>query len=203
MWVIIRKSDRQVMGMSGGGASLKRDEAIEEVLRGLPEPGDISEYDTIEIEDSEEGGHLVRALFRGQASIEEGSGGSLRVVDETPEATAVAITTNAKDSHPVDNVPLIPGDGTSFIVVTLQKIVEQDRKPRAQAEDNDVIWLRTNHGSLREDKDDRPQEIRSVKLVSGTAKFRLYSENAKRLATVEMLSENRELRVPGLRVEFI
>jgi hypothetical protein len=208
MWVIFRKSDGQVMGTSGDtGAVPKKGDALDAVAGGLPDrDGDVKvEYDAIQIEEhSEEGSRLLKALLLGQASIQEDPGGIPRVVEEeVPAATAVTIAANARESHPVDNVPLIPGDGTSFLVVTLQKILEEGRTPLTGAEDSDVIWLRTSHGSLRENKDDNPQEIRSVKLVRGTAKFRLYSEKAKRLATVDMLSENPNLRLPGLRVEFI
>jgi len=204
MWIVFRKSDKQIVGSSvDAGVVRKKEEALGEVVAGLRDRLDPSEYDAIEVTDQAKLPSLTRAVGEGRAKLKDAAG-KLDVVDETPEAATVRVTTDAKQFHPVDGLPLLPGDGASFLVVTLQKAsLDQARDLARKTVDNDVIWLRTTGGSLREDKDDRPAEIRSVTLASGTAKFRLFSENAKRVVTVEMLSANPSLRLGGLRVEFV
>lgn len=203
MWVVFRKSDRQVLGSTiDTGIERSKEEALKEVARGLAGKANLEELDAVEVKDGTSFGNLTRAVATGQARVRDLAGGKMDVVDDTPESTTVQITTDAQQFHPVDNVPLIPGDGQSFLVVTLQKVNDQGQAVSRKTVDNEVIWLRTSHGSLRSD-DERGVEIRSVKLVSGTASFRLYSEPAKRLATVQMLSANPDLRMGGLQVEFI
>lgn len=205
MWVVFRKSDKQVVGSTvDTGVERSKEEALNDVLRGLGGKPNVSEFDAVEVKDRTKLGSLNRALSEGRIKVKDVGGGRLDVEDDTPEAATVRITTNAAQVHPVDEVPLIPGDGQSFLVVTLQKVNQEHGAPLGRTgTDNEEIWLRTSHGTLREDKDDNPQVIRSVRLVSGTARFRLYSDAAKRLAVVQMLSANAALRLGGLQVEFI
>lgn len=217
MWVVFRKSDKQVVGSSvDAGVDLTKEDALNGVVEGLIDRLEPSEYDAVEVNDPVGLAVLARALSRGTAKVKELTEGKLDVADESPEGSFLTVTTNATQFHPVDRVPLIPADGTSFLVITLQKVSLQGTPLTRQTIDNEVIWLRTICGSLREDTTapagggkqeisdtEGPREIRSVTLASGTARFRLYSETAKRLATVEMLSANHEMRLGGLRVEFI
>lgn len=204
MWVVFRKSDKQVLGSTiDTGIERSKDEALKEVARGLAGKANLDELDAVEVKDSTSFGNLTRAVATGQARVRDLAGGKVDVVDDVPESTTVQISTNAQQFHPVDGVPLIPGDGQSFLVVTLQKVNQQGQAVGRKTVDNEVIWLRTSHGTLRSNEDERGLEIRSVKLVSGTASFRLQSESAKRLATVQMLSANPDLRLGGLQVEFI
>ncbi|HBL30332.1 MAG TPA: hypothetical protein DD490_26150 [Acidobacteria bacterium] len=205
MWVIFRKSDKKVLSTSPGprGAG-KKNGVLEEVVRGLEGAPAVADVDAIEVEDERAVLALSEGLALGRVTVEPTKEGGLTLVDAAPELTIVLVTTDAQQFHPVDNVPLIAGNGTAFLTVTLQKVKQDGGTPLTRVtKDNEVIWLRTDHGTLREDKDGNPQEIRSVKLASGTAKFRIYSENAKRLATVQMLSTNPALRLGGVRVEFI
>ena len=207
MWVIFRKSDNEVVGLSADSEiDLDKEKALQEVVAGLIDVKDPNDYDAFQAKGRDAVLSIQEKLSRprGKAKVQTAKGGSdLEVVGEAAgESGTVQVTTNATQFHPVDNVPLIPGDGQSFLVVTLQKSDDGGKPLIRKTKDNDVIWLRTNQGTLREDKDQNPAEIRSVTLGSGTAKFRLYSAPAKRLATVQMLTANPDLRLPGLQVEF-
>jgi hypothetical protein len=204
MWVVFRKSDGAVVGASADSeVDIEKDKALQEVVANLVDGGSPAQYDAVQVKDRTKVVSLTERAHRGKAKVRPGKGGELDFVDDTPEESLLTVATNASQLHPVDKVPLIPADGKAFLVVTLQKADSQGKPTTRKTKDNEVIWLRINHGSLREDKDENPQEIRSVTLASGTARFRIYSENAKRLARVEMLSENPDLRIGGLQVEFI
>jgi hypothetical protein len=203
MWVVFRKSDGAVVGATAESEiDVGKDKALQEVVANLIGGPKADDFDAVQVKDKDKASRLAENATRGRAKVQS-KGGALNLVEETPEEAHLAATTNATQFHPVDKVPLIPADGQAFLVVTLQKIDPQGKPLTRKTKDNEVIWLRTNHGSLREDKDESRQEIRSVTLASGTARFRVYSENAKRLARVEMLSENPDLRIGGLQVEFI
>ena len=220
MWVIFRKSDNEVVGVSADSENdLAKDVALQEVVRGLVGSTNPNDYEAFQVKGHDNVAQVKGQLFQphGRAKVQAAKGGkNLEVVQDAPESGKILITTNATQLHPVDQVPLLLGDGTSFLVVTLQKVSEQANQPGKQGgrqidlsaasspetRTNDVIWLRTSHGSLREDKDSNPQEIRSLTLVDGIGRFRFYSERAKRIATIEMLPENRQLQAGGLRVEL-
>lgn len=203
MWAIFQKSDGKIVGFSvDAEVEVDKDQALKEAVQGLVGSKNVNDYDAFQVKDREKIRNVARSASRGMARVRTTGGGKQDVVDDSPDSASLVITTNAEQFHPVDNVPLIPGDGTSFLVVTLQKVNDQGQPLTRKTVDNDVIWLRTDHGRLFPDVEDRAQEIRSVTLVSGTAKFRIYSESAKRLATVQMLSTNPELQAGGVRVEF-
>ncbi len=203
MWVVFRKSDREVVGSSvDAGAGLGKEEALKEVVDGLIGSPSIGDFDAVEVKDREKLPGLTRAVGEGRARVRDLAGGKVDVVDDTPEAVTIQVTTNAEQLHPVDSVPLIPADGRSFLVVNLQKVNDRGEVLVRKTVDTEVIWLRINHGTLRDNTED-PQSIRSVKLVSGAASFRVYSGTERRLATVQMLSANPELRLGGLQIEFI
>lgn len=202
MWVIYRKSDKRVVGASADASiDLEKEQALQEVVSGLVGSPSLSEFDALLVSDRVKAVELLQALARGQAIVEEDRNGELSVVEDVPSLSHLVAAVEAAALHPVDGVPLIPGDGTSFAVVTVKKVNDQG-EALARKKDNDVIWLRTDQGSLREDQDGDPQEIRSVKLASGAASFRLYSATAKRLATVYLLSANPNLRGTSFQVEF-
>jgi hypothetical protein len=228
MWVIFRKSDNEVVGVSADSEiDLAKDVALQEVVRGLVGSTNPNDYDAFQVKGHDNVSQVKARLFQpqGRAKVQTAKGGTnLEVAQDASESGKILVTTNATQLHPVDQVPLIPGDGTSFLVVTLQKVSEQVNQQgnqqgnqgkqtafaaaggtdtKSDAKSTDVIWLRTSHGFLREDKDSNPQEIRSLTLADGTGRFRFYSEKAKRLATIEMLPENRQLQAGGLRVELI
>ncbi|MEA2563574.1 MAG: hypothetical protein QOH06_5078 [Acidobacteriota bacterium] len=206
MWVIFQKSDGRIVSASADSEiEMSKEAALKEVVPGVVGAKDVSDYDAIQVKDLEQFRNMTRAVSRGMARVRTTTAGKQDLVDDSPDSSVLFITTNAEQFHPVDNVPLIPADGASFLVVTLQKQNEKGEALSRKTIDTDVIWLRTDHGFLREDADE-PREkgdIRSVKLVSGTARFRIYSGTERRLATVQMLTTNPELQAGGLRVEFI
>ncbi len=204
MWVIFRISNREVVGSTvDGGIEITKEEALKDVVGGLIGSPDIREFDAVEVKEGERQSNLTRAVGEGRARLTDLGGGKLTVEDDSAEAAIVRVTTNAKEFHPVDGVPLLPGDGRAFLVVTLQKVNQEDGAPMSRTgQDSEVIWLRPSHGTVREDIE-QGTEIRSVKLVKGTARFRFYSETAKRLASVQMISDSSNLILGGLQVEFV
>lgn len=205
MWLIYRKSDNEIMGSTvDGDVKITKEEALKQVVDGLIGGPDIGEFDAIELKEGAELEAFRRPPIGGKPRLADRGDGTLAVVDSSTEAAEIRVTTDAQEFHPVDGVPLLPGDGESFLLVTLEKVSQADGTSmiRLGGEDKEEIWFRPSHGSVREDSEN-PQEIRSIQLVNGTARFRFYSEPAKRLASVEMLSANPNLILGGLQVEFI
>lgn len=203
MWAIFQKSDGKIVSFSADAeVEIDKEKALKEAVQGLAGSKNVNDYDAFQVQDREKIRSLARSVGRGAVKVKTGAGGKLDLEDDSPDRASLLITTNAQQFHPVDSVPLIPADGSSFLVVTLQKVNEQGQPLNRPSVDNDVIWLRIDHGTLRDDSE-IPQSIRSVTLANGTARFRVYSEAARRLATIQMLSANRELQAGGLRVEFI
>lgn len=216
MWVIYQKSDRKVVGLSADSdIELDKDKALQEVVRGLNGSPDPSLFDAYQVKERGRGHDLAIALARGTLKVQDTKSGGQDVTDDSPDVTALLVTTNAKDFHPVDKVPLLAGDGQSFLVFTVQKTDDQGKQLTRKTRDNDTIWLRTTNGSLREDPPTQqqsgrgaaadaslPREIRSVQLTAGTATFRVYSENARRLATVTLLPTDPNQRGATVQVEL-
>jgi hypothetical protein len=68
-------------------------------------------------------------------------------------------------------------------------------------EDNDEIFLRTTGGVIMDDKG--VQRIRSLRLQSGRAAFRLVSESSPKIVTVSVFSRDPLLSKAEIQVEFI
>lgn len=203
MWVIYRKSDQKIVGLSADtDVETGKEEALREAVEGLADAGDPAGYDAVQVQDYPDRRALVRAISRGEATVGDSESGELNITGEASETSFLSVSTDAEEHHPADGVPLIPADGKSFLTVTLTKVDAQGQ-PLARKKDNDVVWIRTSQGSLRAADGESPKEIRSVKLSKGTASFRLYSESHKRIATVEILSTDPNLRGGVVRVEFI
>lgn len=221
MWVVFRKSDGVVVGASADSElDIDKKQALEEVVSGLVQHGSFEDYDAFQVKERGTLETWGENVARGMVSVQPTQSGEMSLTVQQPAGgsgpSLVTVSTDATDFHPVDNVPLLPGDGESFLLVTLEKVVQDGAETSlapsgegalrapiggAEGEDN-VIWLRPSHGSIREDNDTTRQEIRSVTLVNGKARFRFYSEPAKRLAGVQMLSANPNLVVGSLLVEF-
>jgi hypothetical protein len=201
MWVVFRKSDGAVIA-TNRSEKIDTRAMLEEVARGLVGSPAAADFDVVQIEDTGAVLNLGRGgTTRQQPVVRVKGDGTAEIVNNAPEPAFIQITTDAQEFHPVDNVPLIPADGRSFLLVTLEKVNDQGLAVGGDKED-DVIWLRTDQGTLREDSED-PAGIRSVTLANGTARFRLYAGTERRLATVQMLSANPDLQAGGLQVEFI
>jgi hypothetical protein len=213
MWVIFNKSDKSVVGTT---ADTEKDPekraAIDEVVRNLAEPPAVADLDAIQVSDRKRAQALLQGIGRGRARIIDSKGKTDVVTqDEDPDTSFLTVSTDAKDFHPVDKVPLMPGDGQAFLTITVTKTDLQGAARVRKTVDTDLLWLRTTNGFLRSDPGTRrpasdnsfPPEIRSIRLTAGTATFRLYSEPAKRLATVQILSEDRSVNNTVIQVEFI
>jgi hypothetical protein len=79
--------------------------------------------------------------------------------------------------------------------------VDHQGEPQQANKDNDLLYLRTNYGTLF--SDDGHEEINSIKLKRGHAVFRLVSETARRVATVEVFNVDPNLTDCSIRIEFI
>ena len=201
MWVVYRKSDGAVIAKTRS-PQVNPQAMLEEVVRGLADSPPITGFDVVFTKEGDTVSQMSRPGRRQQLAVRIKTDGTAQIVDETPDESFLQVTTNATQFHPVDEVPLIPADGGSFLVVTLQKLNEEREAVTRKTVDTETIWLRTDHGTLREHAED-PQDIRSVKLASGAASFRIYAGNERRLATVHMLSTNPNLQFGSLQVEFI
>lgn len=122
--------------------------------------------------------------------------------DEQPtigEFVQLLLTSDAKDFHVIDGIPEIPADGASFTTITIQKCGATG-EPLARAGDTDEIYLRTSAGRITDAQG--KQEIRSLRLRRGRAVFRLYSEDRKRVATVQAICSDPFLMNGAISVEF-
>jgi hypothetical protein len=200
MWVIYRKSDQQIVGMSADSElDLDKQFALEEVVKGLANPGSPGDYDAIQVTDRAQ----ARAFMTSRPDrlvLKKGPGGSLQLTIVEPKISSLILSSDAPDVHPVDGLPEIAANGSSFTRITVQKVDERGR-PQADRNDNDLLYLRTDHGSLR--SVDGSEEVSSLRLEKGQAVFRLVSEEARRVATVQVFNADPNLRDSSIRIEFI
>lgn len=200
MWVIYRKSDLRIMGMSAHTEhELDKDFALKEVVRGLVNGGKPDEYDAIQIKDESKILPIMSAPPNKQV-LKRDKKGTLVPATEEARSSMLVLRSDAPDVHPVDGIPEIPADGNSFTSITIQKI-DADGQPLEGKEDADLLYLRTNYGALM--SDDGKKEVNSIKLVKGQAVFRLASEKAKRVATVEVFNADQSVQNASVRIEFI
>jgi hypothetical protein len=200
MWVVYRKSDQKVVGMSAHSeVELDKQFALEEVVKGLVNSGPPSDFDAIQVTDRAQAIAFMTAR-PDHLVLEKGPGGNLQLSIVEPKISSLALSSDAPDVHPVDGVPEIPADGKAFATITVQKVDER-WQPQADRTDIDLLYLRTDYGTLR--SADGAEEISSIKLKKGQAAFRLVSEKAKRVATVQVFNADPNLRDRSIRIEFI
>lgn len=109
------------------------------------------------------------------------------------------LSSDAPDRHVVDGIGEIPADGKSFCTLTLEK-VGPDGQRLIGKEHDDEIFLRSTGGLLKGAGGRR--RIRSLRLESGRAQFRLISEKVPRLVTVTAFGREQTLR-EEIQIEFI
>lgn len=114
------------------------------------------------------------------------------------ELAVLRLTSDAKDEHPVDGIGELKADGKSHATISIEKL-SAEGTPLRRRGDNDEIFLRTTGGSLQ---DEAGGSIRSVKLKAGAARFRLVSEAAPKVVTVEALARP-PVAPAELRFEFV
>jgi len=200
MWVIYRKKDHQVVGMSADcEVDLDRDYVLEEVVRGLVDAEAFNKYDALQITDRAQSATLITRPLD-QLVLRETSKGKLQIAIEEPKISFLQLSCDAPDVHPVDGVPEIDADGESFTTITVRKVDHQG-EPQQANKDNDLLYLRTNYGTIF--SEDGGEEINTIKLKKGHATFRLVSEAARRVATVQVFNADPNLRDHSIPIEFI
>jgi hypothetical protein len=112
----------------------------------------------------------------------------------------LTLTSDAPDRHAVDGISEVVADGTSYCTITVQKM-DLNGAAVSGSEHEDELFLRTTGGVMMDDK--RRRRIRSLKLRSGRAAFRLVSESSPKIATVSVLSRDPLLSKAKIKVEFV
>jgi hypothetical protein len=200
MWVIYHKKDRKIVGLSADcEPDLERDYALEEVVKGLVNAEAVSKYDAVQVSDHTQARAILTAPGE-HLVLRETPKGKLYVAIEEPKQSYLLLSCDAPDVHPVDGIPEIRADGESFTVITAQKIGDRG-EPQQSNKDNDFLYLRTDYGALF--SADGQEEIGSIKLKKGQAAFRLVSEKARRVATVQVFNADANLMDRSIRIEFI
>ncbi len=199
MWVIYKKSDRTIIGVTALGAKdPEKDAALKEVVAGSIKPGKRSEYDALQVSDRILAQQYMDAFP--QRLVVTGPASKPKLVIRDPESFSLFIECDAEDKHPVDGIPEIPADGSSSALITITKIDERF-KPQKGATDNETLYLRTDHGIIRDEKG--KEDLNKIQLKKGQAKIRLFSEKLKRVATLQLISTEQYLEDTVFRVEFI
>jgi hypothetical protein len=114
-------------------------------------------------------------------------------------ALLLRLSSDAPDRHVVDGVGEIPADGASSCTITVEKI-DPTGKPLRRRTDTDEVFLRSTGGTVTAPKGG--ERVRSVKLRSGRAAFRLVSEPTPRLVTISALGAGSPAPVE-LPIEFV
>ena len=201
MWIIFNKDKRAIVGLTADceiDLDLDKQTAISEVVSGLIKPDKIDDYDAIQVTDRDKAFEYMQAYP--MKLVLAGTKSKPTVSIREPEIFSLYVTTDAPDQHPVDGIPEIPADGKSSALITVQKIDERSKIQKG-ADDNDQLYLRVDHGILRDINGEK--DINSIKLDKGVSKFRLFSQTLKRVANIEILSEKPDLINTSLRIEFI
>lgn len=200
MWLIYQKKTRKIVGLSADcEPDLEKDFALAEVVGGLVHAEAVDQYDALQVSDRAQALALLSTPID-RLVLREAPKGTLQVVIEEPRLSFLLLSCDAPDAHPVDGIPEIRADGTSFTTITVQK-VDGGGKPQQGNSDNDLLYLRTDHGTLY--NAGGKQEITSIKLRRGQAAFRLVSEKARRVATVQVFNADANLLDRSIRIEFI
>jgi len=200
MWIVYEKKSRRIAGLSADcEPDLDKGFALAEVVKGLINPELLSRYDAVQVTDREQARALLYAP-RESLVLRETSKGEMQVAIEEPSQSYILLSSDAPDVHPVDGIPEIKADGVSFTTITVRKI-DGRGGPLQGRSDTDQLYLRTDYGTLF--SADGKEEINSIKLKKGQASFRLVSEKARRVATVQVFNADAGLADRTIRIEFI
>jgi hypothetical protein len=173
---------------------------VDSLREGQKDPFSVDDpkIEVIEITDAKE-----KAKFMKMEVVDIHQGYSIDIrkkVLEKKIQSFLQLSCDAPDFHPVDGIPEISADGESFTTITAQKI-DESGEPQQGNKDNDLLYLRTDYGTLF--GSDGKAEISSIKLKRGQAAFRLVSEKARRVATVQVFNADANLMDHSIRIEFI
>ena len=112
----------------------------------------------------------------------------------------LTLTSDAPDRHVVDGIGEVVADGASYCTITVQKL-DLNGVAVNGSEHQDELFLRTTGGIIMDDQGE--QRVRSLKLKSGRALFRLLSEPSPKIVTVSVFGRNPLLSKAEIQVEFI
>lgn len=200
MWIIYHKKDRKVVGITPhGGIDPEKETALQVIVSGLVTADPVNQYDAIQVTDNEQAYAYINA-YPESLVVREPSKGKVQLAIEPPKRFGLLLNCDAPDVHPVDGISEIAADGKSFTTITVQKTDERG-EPQQGNKDNDQLYLRTDYGTLF--SADGKAEITSIKLKKGQAAFRLVSEKARRVATVQVFNADGNLLNGAIRIEFI
>jgi hypothetical protein len=198
VWVVYHKATNNIVGLTPNtDLDVDKEKALTEIVDGLLLKSPVHEYDAILVQEKDKAAEYMSA-FPGKLQLTEGDGGP-RIVIREPESFSLHVTCDAPQKHPVDKIPMIPSDGTSFTTITVQKVDERSVPQRGEGQ-NDTLYLRTDYGTIRDVQGDA--ELGEIQLKNGRASMRLVSEPIKRVATVQILSADPKLPSADFRVAF-
>lgn len=199
MWIIYLKADKKIVGLSPDSEmDLDKKAILKETIQGLVKPGKPEEYDAIQVKEKEKAIEYM-AAFPDKLAL-TGEGANLKPVIREPECFSLYVTVDAPDKSPVDGIPEIRADGQSSTLITVQKVDERN-KPQKGASDNNQLYLRADHGVIKDAAGKKA--ISSIALKKGAVQFRLFSSSEKRVATIQVLSADLQLKGSTFQVEFI
>ena len=112
----------------------------------------------------------------------------------------LGLTSDAPDRHVVDGIGEIVADGTSYCTIAVEKM-DLNGVAVSGSEHQDELFLRTTGGVIMDEKG--AQRIRSLKLRSGRAAFRLVSESSPKIVTVSVFSRDPLLSKAEIQIEFV
>ncbi|MEO8258885.1 MAG: hypothetical protein ABI868_16180 [Acidobacteriota bacterium] len=113
---------------------------------------------------------------------------------------AFAVASDAPDRHVVDGIGEIVADGVSYSTITIQKH-DVSGVPLGGSAHDDELFLRSTGGVIMDENGGG--RIRSVRLRSGRAAFRLVSEPSPRLVTVSIVSRDPLASKAEIQLEFV
>jgi hypothetical protein len=112
----------------------------------------------------------------------------------------LTLTSDAPDRHVVDGIGEVVADGVSYCTIAVQK-TDQNGVAMSGNEHQDELFVRTTGGSIMDEKGE--QRIRSLKLRSGRAAFRLVSELSPKIVTVSVFSRDPFMSKAEMQIEFV
>lgn len=184
--LVVRLQSHTWVGVSTDTHQLVRNESPDPVIAFTLAPGSYVVQTDGKIED------VTTESFRQEPSLFE------QFRQETP--AFLTLTSDAPDRHVVDGISEVAADGTSYCTITVQKM-DLNGGAVSGNKHQDELFLRTTGGVIMDDKGG--QRIRSLKLKSGHAVFRLVSEASPKIVTVSILSRNPLLPKAEIQIEFV
>jgi hypothetical protein len=112
----------------------------------------------------------------------------------------LTLTSDAPDQHIVDGIGEIVADGASYCTVAVQK-TDVSGVAMNGSEHEDELFVRTTGGVIMDERGE--QRIRSLKLRSGSAAFRLVSEASPKIVTVSVFSRDPLVAKAEIQIEFV